>query len=159
MNNRFFSLFLTLILLGFSGQCFADLANEIKICSNTKNNKARLACFDTISSNIAINDKAKPELATIKPAIKAQALPEETFGQPNENKLLSIKSKIVGEFKGWNNGVKLVLENGQIWKVVSRKSGNYNLLNPEIIIRRGFFGSFEASVEGINTKGKVKRLK
>jgi len=84
---------------------------------------------------------------------------EETFGKSAEEDIESIQSKMIGEFSGWKKGMKLKLENGQIWKVTSNKSGYRKMTNPMVTISRGFFGSFNAKVEGLNASAKVKRIK
>jgi len=100
--------------------------------------------------------------APVQPKVIAESnkkSSEDTFGKSVEDALESIQSRIIGEFKGWEKGMKLKLENGQIWKVMSDKAGYKKMTNPTIIITRGFFGSFNAKVENLNAGAKVKRIK
>jgi hypothetical protein len=71
-----------------------------------------------------------------------------------------IESRIMGEFTGWRGGTIFELENGQVWQQseaatfkVRKKS------NPEVVIRRGMFGSYLLKVEGYRSDVKVERIK
>ena len=96
--------------------------------------------------------KAKPE--------KVSAT--DNFGQneaETEDAVESIQSRIIGQFSSWEKGMILELENGQKWKVTSTGRGYKKMDNPKITISRGFFGSFNARVDGLNAGAKVKRVK
>ncbi len=85
---------------------------------------------------------------------------EQDFGRVDkENSLESIQSKLIGSFTSWKKGMLLKLENGQTWKVTSNSSGYKKMNSPLIVITTGIFGSFNAKVEGLNAKAKVKRIK
>lgn len=102
----------------------------------------------------------KPSTAQVKTETQPELISTlDAFGQTESLGPDSIKSRIVGEFKGWKKGMKLTLENGQIWKVTSNRSGYKRMTNPVITISRSMFGSFNANVEGMNAGAKVKRTK
>ncbi len=83
-----------------------------------------------------------------------------SFGQVKiEQELESIQSRLIGTFTQWKKGMKLKLENGQIWKVTSNRSGYKKMINPMVTISRGIFNSFNAKVDGLNASVKVKRIK
>lgn len=71
----------------------------------------------------------------------------------------SIRSRIVGEFRGWSGNTVFQLENGQIWKQVGSGSAFIRLDSPEVTIERGALGAFFLRVEGIGGRVKVKRIR
>jgi len=168
------------LFLGFSNLAMADLQSDIIGCSATENTTDRLDCYDTVakyyktrpqaakSSDTIANDVPTPvPTAAVNPITPSpssnakipQISASEAFGQADSVGLQSIQSRIVGDFTGWDKGLRLTLENGQVWKVTSRKSGYKKMKNPAVTISRGVLGSFDATVEGLNAKAKVRRVK
>jgi hypothetical protein len=163
--------------LGYTSQVCADLRSDILDCSAIQKNAERLDCFDTVTKYHKTRSSigqpvvspnktapiAAPEKAIVAlPARQAQpqnVSADDSFGQTSQDKLQSIQSRIVGDFSGWKKGMKITLENGQVWKVTSNAAGYRKLTNPEVTISRGVFNSFNAKVEGLNAKVKVKRIK
>lgn len=71
-----------------------------------------------------------------------------------------IVSRIPGQFKGWSGRTQFVLENGQVWEgLADSGSLSVNLVDPEVRIKKGLFGTWYLSVEGYNTTAKVRRIK
>jgi len=70
-----------------------------------------------------------------------------------------IRSRLLGEFKGWSGGTLFHLENGQIWKQIDDARFSVRLKNPEVVIRKGAFGSFFLRVAGYGSTVKVSRVK
>jgi len=102
------------------------------------------------------------------PALAEQSKPTKKITSSDEFGLIeaqtegaveSIQSRLIGEFSGWVKGKILKLENGQKWKITSVGKGFKRMDGPVITITRGFFGSFNAKVEGLNGGAKVKRVK
>ena len=50
------------------------------------------------------------------------------------------------------------LANGQVWQVTDDSSAAYNLLNPQVTVRRAAFGSFVLEIEGANRTPRVRRV-
>jgi hypothetical protein len=73
-----------------------------------------------------------------------------------------IETRIAGEFTGWDGrDGRFVLTNGQVWQSVdpgSRLRG-VKLDSPLVKIEAGAFGAWFLSVEGYNSRVKVKRVK
>jgi len=95
-------------------------------------------------------------------AVPGKVSTTDNFGQneaETEDAVESIQSRIIGQFSSWEKGMILELENGQKWKVTSTGRGYKKMDNPKITISRGFFGSFNAKVDGLNAGAKVKRVK
>ena len=124
--------------------------------------------ISTPDAPLAAKAISKPEQTKQKvmpaSAVVATAKPEQfsvldAFGQSDKVGLQSIQSRLIGNFTSWQKGMKFTLENGQVWKVTSNRTGYKKMTNPAITITRGTFGSFDAKVEGLNTKAKVRRIK
>ncbi len=182
-------LLLALALLGLLSQpSFADLSQDLMKCRSIQSQSARLACYDGLNVNNAAQSSSEPAVTKTQPAPAApttnlstpalaqvpatpkvsktaeNAKPKleqniDTFGEPSSHGIQSIQSKMVGQFKRWKKGMLLHLENGQVWKVLNNKSSYKKLDNPLITISKGVFGSFDAKVEGLNARAKVKRIK
>jgi len=184
MSMRIVGIIIVGSVLGFCKPVFADLKSDVLGCLQKQNNTDRLDCYDTVvkyykgrpsmeptpplpvveaasspkNNPLVVPVNAQTEHKVVVTQVKRK-LPEDTFGKAADGDLESIQSRMIGEFKGWEKGMKLKLENGQVWKVTSRKAGYKKMTNPMIIISRGFFGSFNAKVEGLNASAKVKRIK
>ena len=165
----------------------AGIKNELIACTHIKADSERLLCYDKsaealqsqLSSKTTAADSKKTKEAeqsekantgaatsSLASAVQADAQSnivvskEDAFGKTAEqiNQLDSIKSHIKGPFKGWKKGAVISLANGQKWKVTSRNTGYVNLTDPMVEISRGFLGSFNIKVEGLNARAKVRRV-
>lgn len=77
---------------------------------------------------------------------------------PDEERT-TIKSRIVGKFKGWDGQTVFRLENGMIWvQADKRKSFVKEIDNPVVYIEPGLFDSWRLHVEGQKADCKVKRI-
>ena len=71
-----------------------------------------------------------------------------------------ISSSIVGEFKGFSNGRKYTLDNGQVWEQIEPASlEGVRKTNPKVSIRPGVFNNWFMRIDGYNTAAKVRRIK
>lgn len=70
-----------------------------------------------------------------------------------------IKSRILGDFDGWDGQTVFKLENGMIW-VQADKDKFYirSVENPVAVIKPGMFGTWRLSIEGYGSECKVKRI-
>lgn len=168
-----------IVALCFPHNVWAGFKSDLDRCINISDNNDRLDCYDTVVKYYKLRvvtpspapEKANaPEIAAQTPTKPINSKPvltadtprtsaEDSFGQSDKTQIESIKTRITGEFTGWKKGMKLHLENGQVWKVVSRGAGYKKMNNPEITIKRGIFGSFDAKVEGLNARAKLRRIK
>lgn len=72
----------------------------------------------------------------------------------------AIESNIVGEFKGFANGRKYTLQNGQIWEQVEPASlEGVRRTDPKVTIKPGLFNNWFMRIDGYNTAAKVRRIK
>lgn len=131
----------------------SDLPPDLRLCADLADNVARLACYDRAVGRA-------PE-----PVIPPAADPEK-FGLPptkaeRDSEINSMRSRLVGEFTGWEPGLQFTLINGQVWKAVSDDSAFYSdvPVNPEVVITRNFFGAYWMEIVSLGRRVKVKRVK
>lgn len=138
----------------------ADLAR----CAEVVPDVARLACFDTLVQRLGDDRKIGSERAENDSAgASSQVENEDAFGaelldgretpSPDE-----IESRLIGEFTGWLGNTTFRLENGQVWRQAEEGRLVFRSTAPLITIRRGAFGTYRLSVEGINRSVRVRRL-
>jgi hypothetical protein len=70
-----------------------------------------------------------------------------------------IRSEIRGDFRGWQKGDKIRLENGQVWEVIDGTLGIPSTPLVKVTIEPGFMGSWLMKVEGYNATARVRRLR
>jgi hypothetical protein len=71
-----------------------------------------------------------------------------------------IESNIVGEFKGFSNGKKYTLANGQVWEQIEPATlAGVRKTDPKVSIKPGIFNSWYMKIDGYNTAAKVRRIK
>lgn len=72
----------------------------------------------------------------------------------------AIFSSISGEFRGWDKGTRVKLDNGQVWEVTDSTARlRVRLTDPKVSIEPGAFGAWFLKVEGYNSRAGVKRIK
>ncbi|HEU5077961.1 MAG TPA: hypothetical protein VFT72_02040 [Opitutaceae bacterium] len=69
-----------------------------------------------------------------------------------------IRSRILGEFKGWTGHSTFRLENGQVWRQTDGSSFTARLKDPVVIIRKASLGSYRLKIEGFSTQTTVQRV-
>ena len=70
-----------------------------------------------------------------------------------------LESSVVGEVRNPRQGTRFTLENGQVWQQVERTRRNYRATNPRVEIKEGFMNSYRMSLEGLNGRIRVRRVK
>ena len=70
-----------------------------------------------------------------------------------------IKSRIVGEFRGFAQGRVFTLENGQQWEITESAELNVRVNNPEVEMRPGMLNTWWMLVGKYNTRAKARRVK
>lgn len=88
--------------------------------------------------------------------------PEERFGM--EKKVLELggeemSSTALGEFRFWNKGQRIELENGQVWEITNDTNLFHRTTNPRVTIEKGMFSSFYLHLEGVSRSLKVTRIR
>lgn len=93
--------------------------------------------------------KDAPEVRRVDPVVKAEARKVEAEG---------IRTRIVGEFKGWEGNTVFRLENGQIWKQRLPGRWYYRAESPEVELRKNLMGYWVMEVVAENHAIGVTRL-
>jgi hypothetical protein len=71
-----------------------------------------------------------------------------------------IESNIVGEFKGFSQGKRYTLANGQVWEQIEYATlAGVRKTDPKVSIKPGMFNNWFLRIEGYNTAAKVRRIK
>ena len=142
------ALYAATLLLAAAG----GVEEDIKLCAGISDVEQRLACYDALA-------RRSPQPSASAPGNAGK------FGLPvppeNNNEAGSVRSRLSGEFRGWEPGALFTLENGQIWKCTSDDRAFYADVpaNPEIIITQSYFGAYWMEIIAIGRKVKVKRVK
>jgi len=153
---------LFVLVLSFTVQ--AEIAADLTRCTQITNNEDRLDCFDTVAAYYQQNGTTQTKVKPIENKTQNSDVivlsREDTFGKSaaEMTSIDKIKSTINGDFNGWKKGSIITLANGQKWKVTSNSKGYTKMTNPKVEIERGFWGSYNMKVEGLNSKAKVKRV-
>jgi hypothetical protein len=167
-----------------------EVADELVLCMQHREDAARLACFDRLArrATAALESgaslgaqsadarrappRAAPPDAPAAPAsaertapgpVAPASTPEAEFGLERSRtakaeRADSIRSRIPGEFLGWEGNTIFELENGQVWRQTDSTRVGLRLTNPEVEISRGILGGFFLSVEGLNRRVRVERV-
>lgn len=88
--------------------------------------------------------------AAAAPRAKVQVAPG------TEIEVAAVESRLVGEFRGWEDRVVFTLGNGQRWRVAPGQSyfGSPQM-NPAVKIAPGMLGTFWMSIEGVKVRVRV----
>jgi len=103
----------------------------------------RLACYDAAAG------RAPAEAGAAAPVEEARP------------KDLRVHSRLDGPLREWRPGMRMTLQNGQVWKI-AESTGGYSssaIEYPAVTIEKSFFGSYWMAVEGLERKLKVQRVK
>ena len=70
-----------------------------------------------------------------------------------------IVSRLIGKFDGWDGQTVFKLENGMIWVQADKdKFFVREIENPEVTISPGIFSAWYLTIDGYNSKCKVRRI-
>ncbi|MBL4580477.1 MAG: hypothetical protein JKY29_01550 [Gammaproteobacteria bacterium] len=86
------------------------------------------------------------EVSSASPAVK-------------ETDSYTIRSRIDGEFTGWNGPTRFPLKNGQVWETKSTRRYSYSGTNPEVEITRNWIGSYRLRLLDTDKSINVKRIR
>ncbi len=100
-------------------------------------------------------------------SVQAQALRKEVEQEKSRSGLLRrdrepIVSKLVGEFRGWSNGTRFQLGNGQTWRVIDTPEyyvpKSKFTAAPAVAVSPGLLGAWYIQVEGHSPRAKVQEV-
>ncbi len=141
---------LVISTLLFSSNVFAE--KTLQECIDTDNDIERLACYDSIfnqSRTPSSNFGSKSSSNNFGSERLKSTTPSPDF----------INARVVGEFNYLKKGDKIVLDNGQIWKVTDSVTYRQKASNPRVKISRSIMGSYLLELPGVNKRVKVTRVK
>ncbi len=70
----------------------------------------------------------------------------------------TFRSRIDGEFSGWNGPTRFVLQNGQVWETRSTRRYDYSAVNPEMEFTRNWLGQYRMRVVDTGRSIAVRRV-
>ena len=148
-------------------QCYDRLAKgpEVRV-AEASNQPKRRSIFQrrTKTEKVVREEQQSPDQVAStdtsdEPKSENINQPSDNFGKVIESEANEISSRIIGQFNGWDGDTEFNLENGQIWQQSGNGILKVSMNNPKVTIEKGRFGGFIFSVEGYNSKVKVKRVK
>lgn len=71
----------------------------------------------------------------------------------------TIRSRIDGEFTGWNGPTRFPLKNGQLWETKSTRRYSYSAIDPEVEITRNWLGTYKMRLVDTDKSIYVKRVR
>ena len=71
----------------------------------------------------------------------------------------TIRSRIDGEFTGWNGPTRFPLKNGQVWETNSTRNYSYPGTDPEVEITRNWIGSYRMRLLDTGKSINVKQIR
>jgi hypothetical protein len=154
-----------------SGTSYAQstaTVDDLRRCAEIANDTSRLACFDRVTPTItfaapesnAPAAAAAPQATAAPPSAASIAAfgSERVLDAPGET-IDEIQSRLIGELDGWSGETTFTLENGQVWQQAEAGRLVLQANAPLVTIRRGAFGSYRLSVEGVNRAVRVRRVR
>lgn len=88
-----------------------------------------------------------------------EQLPEYVRKKPENTASNEIRSRLVGESNGWEGYTRFKLQNGQTWRQTDGERFFISKVNnPEVIIKRGIFGTYQLRFKGYNSFCRVQRV-
>ncbi len=141
-------------------ECYDALAQTMQVAPPPA--PAPVAAVPTVAAPIPTPETAPMPTPAPAPVPKVTSADKEDFGfeaRRIEETPDEFSARYDGEFSGWSGQTLFKLENGQVWKQSQQGRVSYRRSRPMITIRKGSFGSFRLSVEGLNKTVRVKRIK
>ncbi len=91
-----------------------------------------------------------PEVRRMNEVVQAEAAKADAEG---------IRTRVIGEFRGWTGDTVFRLENGQVWKQRLKGRWFYRAESPEVVLRKNTIGFWEMRVVEADRAVGVTRLK
>ena len=178
MKTRLISLATLLCAFGAFNAHAETVADAMEKCRNTDNSLKRLICYDNIAKSLNQYDGASAQVSQLqayrseaatqpRPQVEANRQPEASepkndFGLEHRRDLSAEASEVsltIASFKDSLRGKKIItFSDGSVWQ---QSDSAYLKIEEgqQVTIERGLLGSFYLSVEGVNKRMKVKRVK
>ena len=119
----------------------------------------RSRSLGTLDAPQAATASATAAVATTTPQSEVAGGDRRGLASDDSKDETPIRSKILGEFNGWDGQTIFKLENGMIWVQDDRdKFYVKDMENPIAVIEPGMFNSWHLHVEGYKSECKVRRI-
>ncbi|BFT28995.1 hypothetical protein D210916BOD24_01710 [Alteromonas sp. D210916BOD_24] len=151
------------------------VSEALNKCRNTDNSLKRLVCYDRVAKSLDQYQGANEDIGTIQPfpVVRQQGAGNaptmsprrdaaSEFGLENKKKETHVLEELaltITDISDSLRGKKVVtFSDGSVWQ---QTDNNYLKIEvgQTVTIERGVLGAFFLSVEGLNKRMKVKRLK
>jgi hypothetical protein len=128
---------------------------EMARCAAISEPTQRLACLDALAFDAVsrLQPTAQAELQS-----RAKSASFGVAAKPAALVADLIESEIEGWVDGWGERTRFQLKNGQIWRVSDDSSGDVNLRDPKVTVRRNVLGTYFLEFAGRNSSPKVRRV-
>ena len=184
MKTRLISFATLLCAFGAFNVHAETVADAMEKCRNTDNSLKRLICYDNIAKSLNQYEGASAQVSQLqayrseaanqpKPQANANkqpvvnkpaeaSEPKNDFGLEHRRDLSAEASEVsltIASFKDSLRGKKIItFSDGSVWQ---QSDSAYLKIEEgqQVSIERGLLGSFYLSVEGVNKRMKVKRVK
>ena len=70
----------------------------------------------------------------------------------------AVRSRIDGEFSGWNGPTRFTLKNGQVWETRSTRRYSYSAIDPEVEITRNWLRQYRMRIVDTGRAISVRRI-
>ena len=155
------------LALGQSTPQAADVSQQMSADEFKAAGLQKLSAQELAALNTWLQRKVGQETATAVQAAKEVAKEEGRTEVTEENRGFfdfgtsePIASTIVGEFKGFANGRKYTLANGQVWEQTEPATlAGVKRTDAKVTIKPGMFNNWFMRIDGYNTAAKVRRIK
>jgi hypothetical protein len=154
-----------LVALAAAIPAAAQIEERLAGCARIAAPSERLSCYDGLSASAPSNrartaspsrDEGAPDPAAFASAAAADfGFDRAAPGRGPDG----VQSRYDGEFTGWSGSTLFRLENGQVWKQAQAGRVTHRATRPAVTIRRGAFGNYRLSVEGVPQSVRVERIR
>ena len=180
MKTRLLSLATILCAFGAFNVQAETVADALEKCRNTDNSLKRLMCYDSVAKSLNKYEGSDAQIEQLqayksnngnqmkpRPAPVAQGQgqasePKNDFGLEHKRDLSDEASEIAVTIASIKKNVRdkhvITFSDGSVWQ---QTDGTYMKLKEgqSVAVERGLLGAFFLSVEGLNKRMKVKRVK
>lgn len=139
-----------------SAQSFSTLEERMSAAQFSAAGLDKLSAEELAALNAWLQQNVQQGNATAAPAAASRI----GFDQDPTDGSGMVRSRLLGEFRGWEGKTVFPLENGQVWQQVGNdKWAGVKASDPTVVIEPAAFGSWRLKVDGYNTSTKVKRVR
>lgn len=153
-----------LLMLVAAHSAHAASTADLQQCRGIADDSSRLSCYDALVPAAPI--EPAPPVAPAAAAAASRSGADDfgaetvrrkpsTEDRPQEQ---ALHASVVGHVESARKGVRLKLDNSQIWQVTDDRDVLLDLDNPAVTIERNFIGSYFLTIDGRTTRLRVRRV-